>query len=71
MIAALGQAETASALRSIRNIAEWRPVSSRRKPVSLFSTAKLRFERIANETANLIREDQALYELRPARKRLE
>jgi modification methylase len=38
---------------------------------NLFSTTKLRFERIANETPNLIREDQALYELRPARKRLE
>ena len=38
---------------------------------NLFSTAKLQFERVANETANLVREDQALYELRPARKRLE
>jgi len=36
-----------------------------------FSTAKLRFERVATETANLVREDQALYELRPARKKLE
>ena len=38
---------------------------------NLFSTAKLRFEKIATETANLVREDQALYELRPAKKRLE
>jgi site-specific DNA-methyltransferase (adenine-specific) len=38
---------------------------------NLFSTAKLQFERIAAETASLVREDQALYELRPARKRLE
>lgn len=37
---------------------------------NLFSTAKLRFERIAVETASLVREDQALYELRPANKRL-
>ena len=38
---------------------------------NLFSTAKLQFERVATETANLVREDQALYELRPVRKRLE
>lgn len=38
---------------------------------NLFSTAELRFEKIATETANLISEGQALYELRPARKRLE
>jgi site-specific DNA-methyltransferase (adenine-specific) len=38
---------------------------------NLFSTAELRFEKIATETANLISEDQALYELRPAKKRLE
>jgi site-specific DNA-methyltransferase (adenine-specific) len=38
---------------------------------NLFSTAKLQFERVATETANLVREDQALYKLRPARKRLE
>jgi site-specific DNA-methyltransferase (adenine-specific) len=38
---------------------------------NLFSTAKLQFERVATEAANLVREDQALYELRPARKRLE
>jgi len=38
---------------------------------NLFSTAELRFEKIDTETANLVREDQALYELRPARKRLE
>jgi len=38
---------------------------------NLFSTATLRFERIATETASLVREDEALYELRPARKRLE
>jgi site-specific DNA-methyltransferase (adenine-specific) len=38
---------------------------------NLFSTAKLQFERVATEAANLVREDQALYELRPAKKRLE
>lgn len=38
---------------------------------NLFSTVKLHFERIATETANLIREDQALYEVRPARRKLE
>ncbi len=38
---------------------------------NLFSTAKLQFERVSTETANLVREDKALYELRPARKRLE
>lgn len=38
---------------------------------NLFSTAELRFEKIASETANLIREDQALYQIRPAKKRLE
>jgi site-specific DNA-methyltransferase (adenine-specific) len=38
---------------------------------NLFSTAKLQFERVATETAALVREDQALYELRPAKKRLE
>jgi modification methylase len=38
---------------------------------NLFSTAELRFEKIATDTPNLVREDQALYELRPARKRLE
>lgn len=38
---------------------------------NLFSTAKLQFEKIATETANLVKEDQALYEVRPARKKLE
>ena len=38
---------------------------------NLFSTERLQFERIATETGSLVREDQALYELRPARKRLE
>ena len=38
---------------------------------NLFSTAKLRFEKTSTETASLVREDQALYELRPARKKLE
>jgi site-specific DNA-methyltransferase (adenine-specific) len=38
---------------------------------NLFSTAKLQFERVATEAASLAREDQALYELRPAKKRLE
>lgn len=38
---------------------------------NLFLPAKLRFERMATETANLVMEDQTLYELRPARKKLE
>jgi site-specific DNA-methyltransferase (adenine-specific) len=38
---------------------------------NLFSTVKLHFERVATETANLIQEDQALYEVRPARRKLE
>jgi DNA modification methylase len=38
---------------------------------SLFSTVKLHFERIGTETARHIAEDQALYEVRPARKKLE
>lgn len=38
---------------------------------NLFSTAKLQFEKVATETANLVREDQALYELRPAKRRLQ
>jgi len=37
----------------------------------LFSTANLLFEKTATETASLINEDQALYEVRPARKKLE
>lgn len=37
---------------------------------NLFSVAKLQFESVATETANLVKEDQALYEIRPARKRL-
>jgi hypothetical protein len=37
----------------------------------LFSTAKLLFEKAATETASLVKEDYALYEVRPARKKLE
>jgi modification methylase len=37
----------------------------------LFSTVKLLFETTATETASLVKEDQALYEVRPARKKLE
>jgi site-specific DNA-methyltransferase (adenine-specific) len=37
----------------------------------LFSTAKLLFEKVAAEPASLVREDRALYEVRPAKKRLE
>jgi site-specific DNA-methyltransferase (adenine-specific) len=37
----------------------------------LFSTAKLLFEKVAAEPASLVREDHALYEVRPAKKRLE
>jgi modification methylase len=37
----------------------------------LFSTAELRFERAPTETATTVREDNALYEVPPARKKLE
>ena len=37
----------------------------------LFATAKLLFEEAAPEEAHLVREDQALYEVQPARKKLE
>lgn len=37
----------------------------------LFSTTKLLFEKTATETASLVKEDDALYEVRPARKKLE
>lgn len=37
----------------------------------LFLTAKLLFEKTAAETASLVKEDQSLYEVRSARKRLE
>lgn len=37
----------------------------------LFSNAKLLFEKVNTETATLVREDRALYEVRPAKKRLE
>ncbi len=36
-----------------------------------FSAAELRFERAPTETAAMVREDNALYEVRPAKKRLE
>jgi DNA modification methylase len=38
---------------------------------NLFSTVKLHFERIATETPSHIQENQALYEVRPARRKLE
>jgi site-specific DNA-methyltransferase (adenine-specific) len=38
---------------------------------NLFSTTKLLFEKVTTETANLVKEDQALYDVRPARKKLE
>jgi site-specific DNA-methyltransferase (adenine-specific) len=38
---------------------------------NLFSTATLLFEKAGTETASLVEEDHALYEVRPARKRLE
>jgi len=38
---------------------------------NLFSPADLKFERIAPETANILKEDQSLYEIQPARKRLQ
>ena len=37
----------------------------------LFSTAELRFEKAPADTAGVVREDRALYEVRPARKKLE
>ena len=39
--------------------------------LGLFSNAKLVFERSSTEQACLVREDQALYEVRPAKKKLE
>lgn len=38
---------------------------------NIFSTAKLLFEKITTEAADLVRENEALYEVRPARKKLE
>ncbi|MEW6359755.1 MAG: site-specific DNA-methyltransferase [Planctomycetota bacterium] len=37
----------------------------------LFTTAELRFEKAPKQTAALVKEDHALYEVRPAKKRLE
>jgi len=37
----------------------------------LFSTARLMFETAATETAGVVREDRALYEVRPAKKKLQ
>ena len=37
----------------------------------LFATSKLLFEKLAAEPASLVKEDHALYEVRPAKKRLE
>ncbi|MBN2397192.1 MAG: site-specific DNA-methyltransferase [Deltaproteobacteria bacterium] len=37
----------------------------------LFATAELRFEKAPTETAAMVREDRALYEVRPAKKKLE
>jgi site-specific DNA-methyltransferase (adenine-specific) len=37
----------------------------------LFATATLLFEKVASEPASLVKEDHALYEVRPAKKRLE
>jgi site-specific DNA-methyltransferase (adenine-specific) len=37
----------------------------------LFSTAQLSFEKPVEQQSNAVREDRALYEVRPARKRLE
>ena len=38
---------------------------------NLFSTAELKFEKVPSERASLVEEDRALYEVRPATKRLE
>jgi hypothetical protein len=37
----------------------------------LFTTAELRFEKAPTETAALVKEDRALYKVRPAKKKLE
>jgi len=37
----------------------------------LFATAKLLFEKAATETASPVKENHALYEVRPAKRRLE
>jgi site-specific DNA-methyltransferase (adenine-specific) len=37
----------------------------------LFATAKLLFEKVAAEQARLVKEDHALYEVLPAKKKLE
>ena len=37
----------------------------------LFASSKLLFEKVADEPASLVKEDHALYEVRPAKKRLE
>lgn len=37
----------------------------------LFATSKLLFEKVTTEPASLVKEDHALYEVRPAKKRLE
>ncbi len=36
-----------------------------------FTTAELRFERAPTETSAMVKEESALYEVRPAKKRLE
>ncbi|MGI5868852.1 MAG: hypothetical protein ACOX9C_05355 [Kiritimatiellia bacterium] len=37
----------------------------------LFTSSKLLFEKVAEESASLVQEDHALYDVRPAKKRLE
>jgi site-specific DNA-methyltransferase (adenine-specific) len=37
----------------------------------LFSTAKMLFEKVVAEPASLVKEDRALYEVRPAKKKLD
>jgi site-specific DNA-methyltransferase (adenine-specific) len=39
--------------------------------MSLFSNAELTFEKIVPEQASLVQEDRALYEVRPARRKIE
>lgn len=43
----------------------------RAETTDLFSTAKLRLEKATGETPSQVKEDHALYEVRPARKKLE
>ena len=49
----------------------FRQMVEEKETSDLFSTAELRFEKAPTETADLVKEDAALYEVRPAKKKLE